>query len=84
MNLSDGGHFDNLGVYELIRRCCRYIVLCDAGQDGRFVFEDLGDLIRRCRTDFGVEIDIAVDRMAGNATRPAGVRRTAWSARSTI
>ena len=63
VNLSDGGHFDNLGVYELVRRCCRYIVVCDAGQDGRFLFEDLGDVIRRCRTDFGVEIEIAVDRI---------------------
>ena len=32
VNLSDGGHFDNLGVYELIRRSCRYIMVCDAGQ----------------------------------------------------
>jgi hypothetical protein len=63
INLSDGGHFDNLGVYELIRRGCRYIVVCDAGQDGRMMCEDLGDLVRRCRTDFGVEIDIAVDRI---------------------
>jgi hypothetical protein len=63
VNLSDGGHFDNLGVYELVRRFCRYIVVCDAGQDGRFLFEDLGDVIRRCRTDFGVEIEIAVDRI---------------------
>ena len=63
VNLSDGGHFDNLGVYELIRRNCRYIVVCDAGQDDRFVCEDLGALVRRCRVDFGVEIDIAVDRI---------------------
>jgi hypothetical protein len=63
INISDGGHFDNLGVYELIRRGCRYIVACDAGQDGRMMYEDLGDLVRRCRTDFGVEIDIAVDRI---------------------
>jgi hypothetical protein len=63
VNLSDGGHFDNLGVYELIRRSCRYIVVCDAGQDEKSICEDLGDLVRRCRTDFGVEIDIAVDRI---------------------
>ena len=63
INLSDGGHFDNLGAYELIRRGCRYIVVCDAGQDGPMMCEDLGDLVRRCRTDFGVEIDIAVDRI---------------------
>ena len=32
--LSDGGHFENLGVYELVRRRCRLIIACDAGQDG--------------------------------------------------
>ena len=33
VNLSDGGHFENLGAYELVRRRCRYIVVCDAGAD---------------------------------------------------
>lgn len=61
VNLSDGGHFENLGVYELIRRGCRYVIVSDAGQDGSFSFEDLGNLIRKCRTDFGVEINIGVD-----------------------
>src|SRR5262249_23686812 len=63
VNLSDGGHFDNLGVYELVRRNCRYIMVCDAGQDPKFICEDLGDVVRRCRTDFGVDIDIDVDRI---------------------
>jgi hypothetical protein len=61
VNLSDGGHFDNLGVYELIRRGCRYIIVSDAGQDGSMLCEDLGNVVRKCRTDFGVEIDISVD-----------------------
>src|SRR5439155_20416304 len=56
--LSDGGHFDNLGVYELVRRRCRFIVACDGGQDGGYTFEDLARLIRTCRTDFGVRIEI--------------------------
>jgi hypothetical protein len=30
VNLSDGGHFDNTGVYEMIRRRCKYILLVDA------------------------------------------------------
>ena len=30
MNLSDGGHFENLGLYELVRRRCRFIIVCDA------------------------------------------------------
>lgn len=63
VNVSDGGHFENLGVYELVRRGCRYIIACDAGQDGAFVLEDLGNVIRKCRTDFGVDIEIAVDQI---------------------
>lgn len=63
VNLSDGGHFENLGVYELIRRGCRYIILCDAGQDRRVLGEDLANLVRQCRTDFGVEIDIDIHRI---------------------
>ena len=74
VNLSDGGHFDNLGVYELIRRSCRYIMVCDAGQDPKFICENLGDVVRRCRTDFGVEIDIAVDRIRQLST--AGFSQT--------
>jgi hypothetical protein len=61
--LSDGGHFENLGVYELVRRRCRFIIACDAGQDGRVTFEDLGNLIEKCRADFGVDIDIDLDRI---------------------
>ena len=62
--LSDGGHFENLGIYELVRRRCRYIIACDAGADPRYGFEDLGNAIRKCRTDLGVEIDLDVGRIA--------------------
>jgi hypothetical protein len=58
--LSDGGHFENLGIYELVRRRCRYIIACDAGADPSYAFEDLGNAIRKCRTDLGVEIDLDV------------------------
>lgn len=54
--LSDGGHFENLGLYELIRRECEYIVVSDASEDGRYLFGDLGGAIEKCRVDFGVEI----------------------------
>ncbi|MGE3177372.1 MAG: patatin-like phospholipase family protein, partial [Vicinamibacterales bacterium] len=67
--LSDGGHFENLGVYELVRRRCRFILASDAGQDGAVTFEDLGNLIEKCRADFGVDIDIALDGL-----RPQGAR----------
>ncbi|KRD10612.1 hypothetical protein ASE21_13035 [Flavobacterium sp. Root901] len=54
--LSDGGHFDNMGLYELIRRRCSYIILGDGEQDQDIACEGLANAIRRCRIDFGVEI----------------------------
>lgn len=55
--LSDGGHFENLGVYEMIRRRCRFIVVSDAGEDPKATFDDLGGAIRKARIDFGVPVD---------------------------
>jgi len=45
-------------VYELIRRRCHYIIACDAEQDEHFVMSGLGGLIRKCRIDFDVDIEI--------------------------
>jgi hypothetical protein len=56
VSLSDGGHFENLGVYELVRRRCGLILACDAGADPDYGFEDLAEAMRKCYTDFGVEI----------------------------
>lgn len=61
--LSDGGHFENLGIYELVRRRCRLIVAVDVASDKRLAFEDLGNAIRKCGTDLHVGIDIDVSRM---------------------
>jgi len=61
--LSDGGHFENLGIYELVRRKCRFIIVSDAEEDYMFGFEGLGNAIRKCRADFGVEIELDVDRI---------------------
>ena len=54
--LTDGGHFDNTGLYSLIERGCRYIVLVDNGADPEACFADVGEAIRRCRIDFRAEI----------------------------
>ncbi len=56
--LSDGGHFENLGIYELVRRRMRFIIACDAGQDENYEFDDLANAVEKCRRDFGVEIKI--------------------------
>ena len=58
INLSDGGHFENLGIYELVRRRCPYIIVGDGEEDQNLTFESLGGAIRKCRIDFGVEIQI--------------------------
>ncbi|MEA3038047.1 MAG: hypothetical protein QOE79_560 [Sphingomonadales bacterium] len=54
--LSDGGHFENLAVYEMLRRRCRYIVVSDAGADPQCAFEDLGGLVRKAKIDFDTTI----------------------------
>ena len=59
VQLSDGGHFDNLGIYELVRRRCRFIVVADAAADPHFKFEDLGNAIRKSFIDHEVDIRIA-------------------------
>jgi hypothetical protein len=58
--LSDGGHFENLGIYELVRRRCALIVASDASADPDFVFDDLARAIHNIRTDFGVEVEIDI------------------------
>lgn len=60
VHLSDGGHFENLGLYELVRRHCRYIIVSDCGEDHQAAFDDFGNAIRRIREDFGVEIEIDI------------------------
>ena len=61
--LSDGGHFENLGIYELARRNCRLIVVTDAGCDPEYGFDDLANALRKCSTDLGAEIEINVDAL---------------------
>jgi hypothetical protein len=56
IHVSDGGHFENLGLYEMVRRRCRFIVISDAGRDPAYAFEDLGNAVRKISIDLGVPI----------------------------
>ena len=58
--LSDGGHFDNTALYELLRpqRGVRLAVACDCGCDPQFQFADVANVIRLARIDFGTEIEV--------------------------
>jgi len=72
--VSDGGHFENMAAYELVRRRCRVIIIGDGECDPNLGFEGLGTLIRMCEVDFGARITIDV-----SAIRPVGA--PAWSRR---
>jgi len=63
LHLSDGGHFENLGLYELVRRRCRIIVISDAAADSDYTFGDLGKAIELIRVDFGAKVQIDVTPM---------------------
>lgn len=63
IHLSDGGHFENLGLYELVRRRCRYIIVCDAGADPEATLFDLGRAVQRVRADFGAEVELDAEAL---------------------
>ncbi len=68
--LTDGGHFENMGLYELVRRHCMTIVICDAEQDGDLNFEGIGMAIRKCRIDCGAEIKLDLSKLEPTGTPP--------------
>jgi len=71
--ISDGGHFENLAAYELMKRRCKVIIICDAECDPELKFEGLGTLVRMCEVDNLGKITIDT-----SAIRPAAGSR--WSA----
>ena len=64
--LTDGGHFENLGLYELVRRQLPYIIIADASADPDYQFEDLGRAIALARTDFDADIKLDVKDLIPN------------------
>jgi hypothetical protein len=57
--LTDGGHFENLALYEMVLRRCHIIVVSDGAQDEEYRFSDLGNAVRKIRIDFGVPIEFS-------------------------
>ena len=79
--LSDGGHFENTALYELLRpqRRIYQVFGCDAGADPHYHFEDLANLIRLARIDHKVEITVQMqfdDPLADVFGSPQDFRRT--------
>jgi hypothetical protein len=71
--LSDGGHYENLGLWEMVARRCRFIIVSDAGCDPRYTFDDLANAVRRIRLDLGIPIQfppIDLTRAGQGQTNP--------------
>jgi hypothetical protein len=65
--VSDGGHFENTAVYPLLKRQLGLIVLADCGADPGYRFEDVENLVRKARIDYGASIEfLRPDQFAAN------------------
>ena len=62
--LTDGGHIENLGLYELLKRQCRVIIAVDAEADREMAFGSFNTLVRYARIDLGIEIDLPWQQIA--------------------
>ena len=56
--VSDGGHYENLGLVELLRRGCTWIYCFDAAGDRIDAFNTLADALAIARTELGVRVEI--------------------------
>ena len=56
--LTDGGHIENLGIYELLKRRCRVIIAVDSEADQQMAFGSFNALERYALIDLGVRIDL--------------------------
>ena len=72
--LSDGGFFENLALYELIRRRVPYIVASDASYDPKNQQADLANFLRKVRIDFDAEVDFLTAAEIAALPVPAGIK----------
>ncbi|WP_109126008.1 patatin-like phospholipase family protein [Dyella sp. C11] len=70
--VSDGGHFDNTGVYALLKRRVSVIVLADCGADPDYRFGDLQNLVRKARIDYDVIIEFIDPESLPSGILPKG------------
>lgn len=62
--LTDGGHIENLGIYELLKRGCRVIIAIDAEADQEMGFGSFNTLVRYALIDLGVKIELPWQEVA--------------------
>jgi hypothetical protein len=68
LNLSDGGHIENMAIYELLRRRCKYIICVDGESDPGYTFGGLMTLVRHAQIDFGVRIEPDLSQIRPDTT----------------
>jgi hypothetical protein len=77
LNLSDGGHIENMAVYELLRRRCKFIICVDGEADPECSFQGLMTLVRHAQIDFGIRIDSRLDHIRPD--RDSGYSQTHYA-----
>jgi hypothetical protein len=78
VNLSDGGHVENLGVYELLRRRCEIIIACDGEEDFVGAFPGLSTVKRLAEIDMNIKIEFpphSLEMLCDRETNERGVTR---------
>jgi hypothetical protein len=68
LNLSDGGHIENMGIYELLRRRCKFIISVDGEADPESTFHGHLTLVRHALIDFGITIDPKLNELRPDPT----------------
>jgi hypothetical protein len=63
--VSDGGHYDNLGLVELLRDGCTTIFCLDGGGDRAGSYQALGEAVALARSELGVDIEVDPLAIAG-------------------
>ena len=76
VNLSDGGHIENLGLYPLLKRRCKQIILIDGEADPEMTFGGLVTAMRYARIDMGIKIEIDLNPIRKNEE---GLSEASWA-----
>ncbi|MFN6963212.1 MAG: patatin-like phospholipase family protein [Pyrinomonadaceae bacterium] len=81
LNVTDGGHFENLALYEMVLRRCRFIVLSDGAADEAFKFGEIANAIQKCKVDLGVDINfVGAMNIYGRYSKEEGeIRRSRFA-----
>ncbi len=77
--LTDGGHFENLALYEMVLRRCNLIVVSDGAADSQYRFNDLANAVRKIRIDLGIPIEFPDVPIFGQAPTKEGVGGSYWA-----